>query len=37
VWERPIDHVIADGYAEVYHALRQAGRALSQVDIMLAA
>lgn len=35
VW--PIDVAIAHRYAEVYHELRSAGRALSQVDIMLAA
>ncbi len=35
VW--PIDLAIADRYAEVYHQLQRAGRALSQVDIMLAA
>jgi tRNA(fMet)-specific endonuclease VapC len=33
----PIDLAIADRYAEVYHELRKAGRALSQVDILLAA
>jgi tRNA(fMet)-specific endonuclease VapC len=35
VW--PIDVAIASRYAEVYHELRKAGRALSQVDILLAA
>jgi tRNA(fMet)-specific endonuclease VapC len=35
VW--PIDLAIAEHYAEVYHELQKAGRALSQVDIMLAA
>jgi predicted nucleic acid-binding protein len=35
VW--PIDLAIAAHYAEVYHELRKAGRALSQVDILLAA
>jgi tRNA(fMet)-specific endonuclease VapC len=35
VW--PIDLSIAEHYAEVYHELQKAGRALSQVDIMLAA
>jgi tRNA(fMet)-specific endonuclease VapC len=35
VW--PIDLAIANRYAEVYHKLKKAGRALSQVDIMLAA
>jgi tRNA(fMet)-specific endonuclease VapC len=35
VW--PIELAVADHYAEVYHELRQAGRALSQVDILLAA
>jgi len=35
VW--PIDLAIADQYAIAYHELRKAGRALSQVDIMLAA
>jgi predicted nucleic acid-binding protein len=33
----PIDLAIAAHYAEVYHELRKAGRALSQVDILLAA
>ena len=33
----PIDLAIADRYAEVYHELQKAGRALSQVDIILAA
>jgi predicted nucleic acid-binding protein len=28
---------IADNYAEAYHELQKAGRALSQVDILLAA
>ena len=35
VW--PSDLVIADRYAVAYHELQKAGRALSQVDIMLAA
>jgi len=35
IW--PIDVAIANRYAEVYHELRKAGRALSQVDILLAA
>jgi tRNA(fMet)-specific endonuclease VapC len=35
VW--PIDLAIADHYAETYHELRKAGRALSQVDMLLAA
>jgi tRNA(fMet)-specific endonuclease VapC len=35
IW--PIDLAIAERYAEVYHELRKAGRALSQVDILLAA
>jgi tRNA(fMet)-specific endonuclease VapC len=35
IW--PIDLAIADRYAEAYHELRKAGRALSQVDILLAA
>ena|SRR5579862_4080505 len=35
VW--PVDLAIANQYAAVYRELRQAGRALSQVDIMLAA
>jgi tRNA(fMet)-specific endonuclease VapC len=35
VW--PIEQVMADRYAEVYHELREAGRALSQVDMLLAA
>jgi predicted nucleic acid-binding protein len=35
IW--PIDLVIANRYAEAYHELQKAGRALSQVDIMLAA
>jgi tRNA(fMet)-specific endonuclease VapC len=33
----PIDLAIAEQYAEAYHELRKAGRALSQVDILLAA
>jgi tRNA(fMet)-specific endonuclease VapC len=33
----PIDLAIAGHYAEVYHELKKAGRALSQVDILLAA
>ena len=33
----PIDLAIADRYAEIYHELQKAGRALSQVDILLAA
>ena len=35
IW--PIDLAIADQYAKVYHELQKAGRALSQVDILLAA
>ncbi len=35
IW--PTDLAIADRYAEVYHELQKAGRALSQVDIILAA
>jgi predicted nucleic acid-binding protein len=35
IW--PIDIAIADRYADAYHELRMAGRALSQVDIMVAA
>lgn len=35
VW--PIDLPCADRYAAAYHEMRQAGRALSQVDLMLAA
>jgi predicted nucleic acid-binding protein len=35
IW--PIDVDIADCYAEVYKELQKAGRALSQVDMMLAA
>lgn len=35
IW--PIDLAIAENYAKVYHELQKAGRALSQVDIMLAA
>jgi len=31
------DLAIADRYAEVYHELGKAGRALSQVDMMVAA
>lgn len=34
IW--PIDLAIADHYAKAYHELRKAGRALSQVDILLA-
>jgi predicted nucleic acid-binding protein len=33
----PIDLSIADRYAEAYHELLSAGRALSQVDIIVAA
>jgi tRNA(fMet)-specific endonuclease VapC len=33
----PIDLTVAESYAETYHELRKAGRALSQVDILLAA
>jgi predicted nucleic acid-binding protein len=33
----PIDLTMAERYAEVYHELRKAGRALSQVDIISAA
>jgi tRNA(fMet)-specific endonuclease VapC len=33
----PIELVIADRYAEAYHELQKTGRALSQVDILLAA
>jgi tRNA(fMet)-specific endonuclease VapC len=33
----PIELPIADRYAETYHELQKAGRALSQVDILLAA
>jgi tRNA(fMet)-specific endonuclease VapC len=33
----PVDLAIADRYSEVYHELQKAGRALSQVDIILAA
>jgi tRNA(fMet)-specific endonuclease VapC len=33
----PTDLAIANRYAEVYHELQKAGRALSQVDMMLAA
>jgi predicted nucleic acid-binding protein len=32
----PVDLDIAEHYGEIYEELRQAGRALSQVDIMLA-
>ncbi len=35
IW--PIDIAVAERYAGAYHELRKAGRALSQVDIMLAA
>ncbi len=35
IW--PLDLAIADRYAEAYHELQKAGRALSQVDILLAA
>src|SRR5438552_3528059 len=35
VW--PIELAIADRYAETYHELRKAGRALSQIDVLLAA
>ena len=35
VW--PTDLAIADRYAEVYHELKKAARALSQVDMILAA
>jgi tRNA(fMet)-specific endonuclease VapC len=35
VW--PTDLPIADHYAKVYHELKAAGRALSQVDMLLAA
>jgi predicted nucleic acid-binding protein len=35
VW--PIDLSIAEQYAKTYHELQKAGRALSQVDIMLGA
>ena len=35
IW--PIDLAIADHYAKAYHQLQKAGRALSQVDILLAA
>jgi tRNA(fMet)-specific endonuclease VapC len=35
VW--PVDLAIAERYSLAYHELRKAGRALSQVDIMLAA
>lgn len=33
----PIDLAVAEHYAKVYHELSKAGRALSQVDIMLGA
>jgi predicted nucleic acid-binding protein len=33
----PIDLATADRYAAVYHEMRKAGRALSQVYILLAA
>jgi tRNA(fMet)-specific endonuclease VapC len=33
----PVDLEVADRYAQVYHELLKAGRALSQVDIILAA
>jgi len=33
----PIELAMADRYADAYHELRKAGRALSQVDILLAA
>ena len=33
----PIEVEIADRYADAYHELQKAGRALSQVDILLAA
>jgi tRNA(fMet)-specific endonuclease VapC len=33
----PIDLAVAERYAEAYHELQKKGRALSQVDIMLAA
>jgi tRNA(fMet)-specific endonuclease VapC len=33
----PIDLAVADHYADAYHELRRAGRALSQVDILLVA
>jgi len=35
IW--PVELAVADRHAEVYHALKKAGRALSQVDMMLAA
>jgi predicted nucleic acid-binding protein len=35
IW--PVDLVVADRYGAIYHELRKAGRALSQVDMMLAA
>jgi predicted nucleic acid-binding protein len=35
VW--PIDLTIAEHYAGAYHEIQRAGRALSQVDLMLAA
>src|SRR5687768_1683083 len=34
---RPIDLATAEEYAKAYHELQKAGRALSQVDILLAA
>jgi predicted nucleic acid-binding protein len=35
IW--PLDPATSIGYGELYHELRRKGRALSQVDIMLAA
>ena len=35
IW--PVDLAVADRYGEVYQELQKAGRALSQVDLMLAA
>jgi predicted nucleic acid-binding protein len=35
IW--PVDLEIAERYGQIYHELQKAGRALSQVDIMLAA
>ncbi len=35
IW--PVDLATADKYAKAYHEVRKAGRALSQVDILLAA
>jgi tRNA(fMet)-specific endonuclease VapC len=35
IW--PIDLAIADHYAAAYHTLKEAGRVLSQVDMLLAA